>query len=323
MDAIKTYLDNVFAAFPQTQRVLALKDEMLANMEEKYQALKQEGKSEHEAVGGVIANFGSIDEIAAELGIDTNKDEPDDILHLSAEETRAYLNQVKKSGFFIGIAVWVVLLGVSVMLLLDMKVTGTWTWKITSDAAGIFVLFLAIAAAVPVLIINGLKMNSFNHLGQQDIRLDTKTRAEIEQERQKFAPRFAAQISVGVAAILLAVGAFVFFSETVGTIYDSLPPALFVLIIGFAVFLFITAGTVYYAYDVLLGKRGYANRQRFKASERLIGTIAAVYWPLMVAVYLAWSFIGRAWDISWLVWPIASVAFGAIAGGVSAWHEAG
>ncbi|MCL2352406.1 MAG: permease prefix domain 1-containing protein, partial [Firmicutes bacterium] len=69
MDAIETYLDNVFAAFPQNKRVLALKKEMLANMEEKYHALKQQGKSENEAVGTVISDFGSIDEIAAELGV--------------------------------------------------------------------------------------------------------------------------------------------------------------------------------------------------------------------------------------------------------------
>ena len=49
MDAIKMYLDNVFAAFPQTEQVQALKREMLSSMEEKYLALKQEGRSEHEA----------------------------------------------------------------------------------------------------------------------------------------------------------------------------------------------------------------------------------------------------------------------------------
>ena len=35
MDAIKTYIDNVFASFPKNDRVLSLKREMLAGMEEK------------------------------------------------------------------------------------------------------------------------------------------------------------------------------------------------------------------------------------------------------------------------------------------------
>ena len=35
MNTIKTYLDNVFAAFPQTENVQALKRDMQADMEEK------------------------------------------------------------------------------------------------------------------------------------------------------------------------------------------------------------------------------------------------------------------------------------------------
>ena len=67
MDAIKTYLDNVFAAYPQSNEVQSLKRDMLANMEEKYAMLRQSGKSEHEAAYSVIPNFGSIEEITAEM----------------------------------------------------------------------------------------------------------------------------------------------------------------------------------------------------------------------------------------------------------------
>jgi hypothetical protein len=50
----------------------------------------------------------------------------------------------------------------------------------------------------------------------------------------------------------------------------------------------------------------------------LIGVISAIYWPLLVVIYLAWSFIGDAWGQSWLVWPIGGVLFGAIAAGSGA-----
>ena len=53
----------------------------------------------------------------------------------------------------------------------------------------------------------------------------------------------------------------------------------------------------------------------------LFGVIAAFYWPLLTAVFLAWSFIGDAWDRSWIVWPIGAVLFGAIAAGVGAWES--
>lgn len=40
--------------------------------------------------------------------------------------------------------------------------------------------------------------------------------------------------------------------------------------------------------------------------------IAAAYWPVVVAVFLAWSFLGSAWGISWVIWPVAGVLYGAL-----------
>ena len=40
-----------------------------------------------------------------------------------------------------------------------------------------------------------------------------------------------------------------------------------------------------------------------------IRVVAAVYWPVAAAIYLAWSFLGGEWGISWVVWPIAGVLY--------------
>ena len=37
--------------------------------------------------------------------------------------------------------------------------------------------------------------------------------------------------------------------------------------------------------------------------------VASIYWPAAVVIYLLWSFIFDAWDISWILWPVAAVAF--------------
>ena len=42
---------------------------MLRTMEDKYEELKMEGKSENEAIGIVISEFGNIDELIDELGL--------------------------------------------------------------------------------------------------------------------------------------------------------------------------------------------------------------------------------------------------------------
>ncbi|MEQ6388509.1 hypothetical protein RZN22_04190 [Bacillaceae bacterium S4-13-58] len=44
MDTIINYLDNMFATLAKTKEVENLKQELLANMEDKYNELKESGK---------------------------------------------------------------------------------------------------------------------------------------------------------------------------------------------------------------------------------------------------------------------------------------
>lgn len=298
MKVIKTYLDNAFAGFAQTEQVRTLKEEMLASMEEKYHALVEEGKSEHEAAYSVIADFGSMDEIAAELGLDA-KGEEEDSIFLTREEAKAYIWQMKKSGIFIGLGVWLILCGVAAFFL-----------------SGLFALFAAIAIAMPLLIVNGLKLEQFEAYEKKVIRLDATTKLEMEQRRAKFMKRFAIQISCGVVIMIFAVGLFLWDGRTFA---NNAGLELMLVMIGFGVFLIIPTGMLFSVYDVLLNVGDYANKGKYSRSGRLIGTIAAIYWPIVAASYLLWSFLSGDWHITWIVWPATGAFFGAIAGGIGAW----
>ena len=55
-----------------------------------------------------------------------------------------------------------------------------------------------------------------------------------------------------------------------------------------------------------------------KAYTRSAAPFSGIYFGLVTAGFLAWGFIGNAWDRAWIIWPIASVAFGAVYGIVRA-----
>ena len=55
MDTIKNYLENMFMNMPKTDKVLKAKVELGQMMEDKYNELIKEGKSDNEAVGIVIS----------------------------------------------------------------------------------------------------------------------------------------------------------------------------------------------------------------------------------------------------------------------------
>lgn len=69
METIRNYLETMFARLPITLEVQKAKNELWQMMEDKYTELIKDGKTENEAVGIVIFEFGNLDELAEELGI--------------------------------------------------------------------------------------------------------------------------------------------------------------------------------------------------------------------------------------------------------------
>ena len=60
----------MFAKMPNTPEVRRAKDELWQMMEDKYNELLDEGKNENEAVGTVISEFGNLEELSKELGLE-------------------------------------------------------------------------------------------------------------------------------------------------------------------------------------------------------------------------------------------------------------
>lgn len=91
MNTIRNYLDNMFLGLPNTEEVIRAKKELLAMMEDKYNELKEGGKTENEAIGIVISEFGNLDELAETLGIKHALENKTDILQVTYEEAKYYI----------------------------------------------------------------------------------------------------------------------------------------------------------------------------------------------------------------------------------------
>ena len=68
MDTIETFLDNMFAPYPATPRLIEARSELRAMMEDAYNDAIAQGKTHTEAVGQVITDFGNLHELAPVLG---------------------------------------------------------------------------------------------------------------------------------------------------------------------------------------------------------------------------------------------------------------
>ena len=87
---------------------------------------------------------------------------------------------------------------------------------------------------------------------------------------------------------------------------------LLVLMVACAVYIFVKYGTIQGSFQKLLQEGDYEVSKK-KANKKLAPVIGA-YWCIATAIFLAWSFLADAWEISWVVWPVAGVLFAAFYG---------
>ena len=121
METIKSYLENMFIHMKKTPEVMRAKEELLTMMEDKYEELKAEGKTENEAIGIVISEFGNLEELAGTLGIkqEMNQQQKEtDGIFLSKQDVKDYLQDMKASSVKIAIGVMMCILSPVILIIL-------------------------------------------------------------------------------------------------------------------------------------------------------------------------------------------------------------
>ena len=319
METILNYLNNMFLNLPETAEVKRAKEELAAMMEDKYNELLTDGKSDNEAVGIVISEFGNLQELAEEIGLE-------DILNqehavklkkekiIDDNEANAYMEAIKTTAGKIGIATMICIWSPILMIILGgMQEAGMGVTDVILACIGVPVLLGMIAIAVAIFIINGMKLTKYDYLKKEPFTLSKSLDAKLKALEEEINAGFVARIVIGVVLCILAVIPVIVFS----TIYDnsdliaSITVAILLAIISVAVYLFITAGMNYDCIKILRQENEYAKSN--KQNQKLVDIVASIYWPIMVCIYLGWSFITMNWGFTWIVWPIAGVLFGVIA----------
>lgn len=309
METIKVYLDNLFASLPKTAKVIELKDNILANMEDKYHELKNQGKTENEAIGIVISEFGNIDELISELGISANGDTPSQPL-ITHEEAEEYLKVKKVMGLQIGIGVLLCILAPALLILSSVLVeNGVILQSLNGDSAyipGLIIMFILIATAVGIFIFSGMNFERYKFI-EEGVQLPFGMSESLKKRHEAFNPTFYLCTIVGVC-LLVVSPVTLFVASMISEDAEEYGFVVLLVIVAIAVFLFISAGTVRESYEKLLQIGDSAPKK--KKEDKVISAVAACVWPLAVAVFLFCGFVYNLWYIAWVIFPIVGILFG-------------
>lgn len=124
METIRNYIDTVFLSWPQDEATQRIKSNLLEIVEDKYQELIEQGKSEHEAIGQVISELGNVEELrSAPETVYVNADE------VEVPDARQQMRRTKAWKGFMDDSYWVI---VTVIYFVISFMTGRWlyTWLI-------------------------------------------------------------------------------------------------------------------------------------------------------------------------------------------------
>ena len=180
---------------------------------------------------------------------------------------------------------------------------------------GMTVLLLMIGGAVALFVTCGMRSSRFDYLEKEPIDTLYGVDGMVRERQEQFRPTRARQLTLGIVLCVLAVIPL-FFSlilfgeeEAFGHV---LSVAAMLVLIGVGVLLIVRSSILWDAFRQLLEEGDYSRDE--KANAQKLGAVNGIYWGLVTAGYLAWSFITNRWDRSWIIWPVAGVAFGAVSG---------
>lgn len=309
MDTIISYLETMFAKLPKTPEVEQIKQELQMNMEDKYQELIASGKTENEAVGTVISEFGNIDELMEELGYQVV--EQDEKQTLMDQEIDEFLTENKYHGKMVGFGVSMILSAVSIFMLITGIVDLTAPESRLLNVIGLIPLLVLIAIAVGIFIVASHRIEPFKTL-LTNYQLTPSQSQRIEREAFEFRPKKIKAIVIGVMLCILAPLVLIIISVIEDT-YATFGVSILLALIAIAVYLFIYYGEQDSAYNKLLLEKDYDYKEK-EEEDKVVGAVAAVVWPLTVAVFLITGLVFNQWQINWIIFPITGLLFGAFAG---------
>lgn len=180
---------------------------------------------------------------------------------------------------------------------------------------GLAVLLLMVGGAVALLVVSWMRASPYVWLEQEPIDTLYGVEGMVKERQEQYRPGFTLRLTLGIVlCVLSAVPIFVsliFYGEQ-ERFAHVLSAALTLVMVAVGVWLIVRVSTVWGAFQQLLEEGDFSRAN--KENNRKLAPFHSVYWGLVTASYLAWSFAAGAWDRSWIIWPVAAVAFGAILG---------
>ncbi len=233
---------------------------------------------------------------------------------VSMEEASAFLVQRSNAAARVSVGVMMCILSPVLMLILS-ALQEAGKLAVTEDQAGgigLLVLIILIGGAVALFVITGLVGQRFEFLEKELIDTAYGVDGMVRERRERFRGTFIQQLTIGIVLCVMSVipifVCLIMFGDK--DFPMEIASALLLVMIAVGVLMIVRVAMIWDGFHMLLEEGEYARAE--KIEKRKNQYIDAIYWLAVTAGYLAYSFVTGDWARSWIVWPVAGVAYGIV-----------
>ena len=231
------------------------------------------------------------------------------------EEANAFLKIKEDNSRRVALGVMLCILSpVALILLGGAQSFGLLKWsENAAGGVGLLILMLFIVPAVGLFVVSNLRITPYEYLEKEPVETLYGVTGMVREKKERFQPVHTRYLLIGimlcVASSIPLFISMIFREESFRTVLGI---ASILVLAAVGVLLIVRVSIVWGSYQMLLEEQEYSRENKERSKH--YGYIGGIYWCLVTAAFLAWSFIGNAWERSWIIWPVAGVAFGAVVG---------
>lgn len=174
---------------------------------------------------------------------------------------------------------------------------------------GMIVLLVLCAIAVALYLACGMKTEPYAFFETEVFEAEPALCTMAAEQKAAYHPTYSKCCVAGTCLCILSVIPLFLSLMAKGENELALVGALAILmaVCAVGVALFIVSGVRMATYEKLLQEGDYT--PEMKLNQRKSGRIAGIYWPVIVAIYLGYSFLTDDWHRGWVIWPVAALIF--------------
>ncbi len=269
---------------------------------------------------GVSTDYLLREEIEVAQPSEGNTEVNDGVRQVSAEEASEYMEVVESVSEKIAAGVALFILSPVLMIVLA-GIAEYVNIGMSEDVAGgigVAVLLVIVVIGVFIEVYFGMKLSPYEYLEKEEIKLDYGVAGIVDKKRKEYAPKFRLLLAVGIVMCIVGV-----IPLTVAGAFDA-SDIICICLVGVllvccavGVFFIVNSTMVWESYQKLLQAEDYSVRN--KQVNKKVEALSGAYWCIVTAIFLGISLSGVvSWGISWVIWPVAAVLYGAVSSIVSA-----